>query len=131
MRCPACRPAPSEAPSINQQLVAALLARAPSQHIAAKISRDLAFGSARASPGARADDLEAGRAAAGADLDGRQDSLGPGAGGEGGGEAGGDASSGPLELRLRVLHGLKHHFRSQRMAGLLSPGGLRVARWAG
>mgnify|MGYP001810981825 CR=1 FL=1 len=36
-------------------------------------------------------------------------------------------TSSTQELRLRVLNGIKRHFRAQRMAGLLSPAGLRVA----
>lgn len=35
------------------------------------------------------------------------------------------------ELRLRVLGGMKRHFRAKRLAGLLSPDGLRVAKCVG
>ncbi|PSC68844.1 Sodium hydrogen exchanger 7 [Micractinium conductrix] len=42
----------------------------------------------------------------------------------------GDEVSSMQELRLRVLNGIKRHFRAQRMAGLLSPAGLRVAIYA-
>ncbi|KAL4430847.1 hypothetical protein ABPG75_006103 [Micractinium tetrahymenae] len=46
------------------------------------------------------------------------------------GSAADEAEEGLQELRLRVLTGMKRHFRAKRLAGLLSPDGLRVANYA-
>lgn len=123
----------------RQGLSSALLSRVPSQQVARQMSKHITFGAARYLGAADADGATpatAAAAAAAGDLESGQgageaadDSPKPGDSEEGGGGGGPSLA----DMRLRILHGMKRHFRSQRMAGLLSPDGLRVARcvrWA-
>ena len=102
---------------------AALLSRTPSKQLSRRLQQAVRFAQPSPSAGAAgaatdAPDLEAG--VSGADLDSPKE-------GASGDNQEGEGSSSLQALRLRVLVGLKRHFRSKRMSGLLSPAGLRVA----
>lgn len=120
-------PSVGPTPSGQQGVSAALLTRAPSKVISQALVRARSVAAlsseAAASSGAAAD-LEAG--------------LGGPAGGSpkhasGSEPASEEGSQGGLsslqDQRLRVLNGLKRHFRAKRRSGLLSPEGLRIAMW--
>lgn len=130
----AAQPSVGPVPSGQQGVSAALLTRAPSKVISQALVRarsGAALGTAEAGAAAAAGasaatDLEAG--------------LGGGPAGESpkhassserGTEERSEAGLSSLQdQRLRVLNGLKRHFRAKRLAGLLSPDGLRIAIYA-
>lgn len=127
----AAPPSVGPVPSGQQGVSAALLTRAPSKVISQALVRarsGAALGTAEAgavaAAGASAStDLEAGLGGGPAGESPKHAS-----GSERGTEEGSEGGLSDLQdQRLRVLNGLKRHFRAKRLAGLLSPDGLRIA----
>lgn len=110
-------PLPAAPLAAQQPVSAALLSRVRSK----KVSRHLQAAAAASSRGWSRDGSQDQRdVEAGTPLEGESPRAS--------GSADGEGEEGLQELRLRVLNGMKRHFRAQRLAGLLSPDGLRVAK---
>lgn len=114
---PGLPPLPGAPLAAQQPVSAALLSRIVSK----KVSRHLQAATLAGSRGwSREGSQEQRDVEAGTPLEGDSPRCG---------ESGDDEEEGGLqELRLRVLIGMKRHFRAKRLAGLLSPEGLRVAK---
>ncbi len=120
------QPSAGPAQASQQGVSAALLTRAPSKVISQALIRGRSAGVLSAA--------EAGAAGAAADLESGLGSSPSGgspkhaSGSERGSEEGSEEGLSSLQdQRLRVLNGLKRHFRAKRLGGLLSPQGLRIA----
>ncbi|KAI7841566.1 hypothetical protein COHA_004736 [Chlorella ohadii] len=123
------QPSAGPAQASQQGVSAALLTRAPSKVISQALIRGRSAGVLSAA--------EAGAAGGAADLESGLGSSPSGgspkhaSGSERGSEEGSEEGLSSLQdQRLRVLNGLKRHFRAKRLGGLLSPEGLRIAIYA-